>query len=221
MTLATRCLIAFGLGLALAVATGGCSVNHRSGDFACEKQADCSTGRTCVDGFCVAMQADAAVPGDGKVDAPTTDANLCPSSCTSCSNDSKTCNIDCAALGGACNRPVRCPEGWNCNLLCSTPGSCRNGVTCPGGGLSCDVTCSGRGSCSEFTCNSGPCDIRCTGTDTCTSISCGNACACDINCATDSSCASKITCRSDECRAGRGCTSVSPLPTLCNACVPF
>jgi len=212
-----------GLALALVVAIGGCSVNHRSGDFACEKQADCSTGRTCIDGYCVAMQADAAVPGDGnKVDAaPVIDASLCPSPCTSCSNDSKTCNIDCMALGGACNAPVRCPEGWNCNLQCSTPGSCSNGVTCPGGGMSCNVTCSGRGSCNQFMCNSGPCDIQCTGTNTCTAISCGNACACDIDCVSGTSCASKITCRSDLCRAGRGCTAISTPSTLCNACPVF
>jgi hypothetical protein len=207
------------IGLGLAVAA--CSVNHRSGDFACEKQADCSTGRTCIDGYCVATQADAAVPSDGKVDAPMIDASLCPSPCTSCSTDSKTCNIECGALGGGCNLPVRCPEGWNCNLLCSTPSACSNGVTCPGGGMSCKVTCSGRGSCNQFTCNTGPCDIECTGTNSCTELSCGGACACDINCVSGTSCSSKIACTSDLCRAGRGCTSTSVPPTLCNACLAF
>ena len=207
--------------LGLALVTAACSVNHRSGDFACEKQADCSTGRTCIEGFCVAMQADAGIGDGARVDAALVDANACPTQCTSCSNDNKTCNIDCSANGGACNAPVRCPEGWNCNVLCATPGSCSNGLTCPGAGMSCKVTCSGRGSCNQFMCNTGPCDIQCTGTDSCTALSCGTACACDINCVNDSSCDSKITCKAELCRRDRGCTSMSIPATVCNACLAF
>jgi len=209
------------VGFALLVA--GCSVNHRSGDFACDRQADCSSGRTCIDNFCVALQADASVPVDSKNDAPPpTDANLCPSACTSCSNDSKTCTIDCMLNGGACNGLIRCPEGWNCNVLCSLAGSCSNGLICPGG-KSCKVTCSGRQSCNDFMCNTGPCDVECTGASSCNSLSCGTACACDINCLNSTSCGSKIACKSELCRSGRGCTSM-PLAvptTTCNSCVVF
>ena len=59
--------------LALAgLALAACSISHRSEDFACAKQSDCSAGRTCTDGFCVAAQADAVVehargePGGGR-----------------------------------------------------------------------------------------------------------------------------------------------------------
>lgn len=207
-------LAAYGL-LALAL-VAGCSVNHRSGDFACEKQADCASGRNCIDGFCVATQADASVQDSMPIDAgPAIDANLCPMQCTSCALDSKTCNIDCARNGGACNGPVRCPDGWACNVLCSTNSSCRNGVTCPEG-RSCNITCSGRASCNKFTCGSGPCNVDCTGLNSCTDLSCGSACACDITCAISAACTG-LTCKLDkECMQDRGCTSAS-LP-ICNSC---
>jgi hypothetical protein len=204
------------LGLALAVA--GCSVSHRSGDFACERQADCATGRTCVDGFCVAPQADASVPGDASVlDAPPPpDANVCPAVCTSCSVDTKTCNIDCQRNGGACNGPIKCPEGWDCNLQCSTINSCRNGVTCPAG-RACNITCSGRMSCAKFMCGSGACTIDCIGSESCSELSCGNACACDISCEPTASC-NGLMCKSEGCTQRRGCTS---LELGCNTCVVF
>jgi hypothetical protein len=208
--------------LGLALAAAGCSVSHRSGDFTCERQMDCASGRTCIDGFCVAPQADASVPGDARVlidAAPPSDANLCPSVCTSCSNDTTTCNIDCQRNGGACNGPIKCPEGWDCNVLCSTINSCRNGVTCPAG-RPCNITCSGRMSCSKFACGSGACAIECTGLDSCTDLSCGTACACDITCGISASC-NGLTCKSEDCTLRRGCTSLSLPTTLCNTCFPF
>jgi hypothetical protein len=221
MTRTLRWLVGFALVIA---SIAGCSVNHRSGDFACEKQADCSTGRTCIDGYCVALQADASVPIDSSVKtdaAPPIDANNgCPQPCTSCNSDSKTCNIDCMSNGGACNGPLRCPEGWNCNVLCSLAGSCSNGLVCPPGQF-CKVTCSGRQSCNQFTCNTGRCDIECLGANSCTSLSCGAACACDINCVNTTSCGSKIACKSDLCTDGRGCTSTSIPATTCNMCLVF
>jgi len=207
------------LGFAL---VASCSVSHRSGDFACENQADCASGRTCMDGFCVALQADASVPGDASVPVdggPPVDANLCPSQCTSCSNDTKTCNIDCRLNGGACNGPLKCPEGWNCNLLCSTTNSCRNGVTCPAG-RSCTITCSGRQSCSKFACGTGQCNVDCTGQESCTDVSCGPACACDITCGLNAAC-TNLTCKSRDCNLPRGCTSLPLSTAACNTCLPF
>jgi hypothetical protein len=204
------------LGLALAA---GCSVNHRSGDFACERQEQCASGRTCIEGFCVALQADASVPNDASnsIDAPT-DANMCPPACTSCSDDTKTCTIDCQRAGGACNGPVKCPEGWNCNVVCSTINSCRNGIACPAG-RTCNITCSGRMSCSKFACGSGPCDIQCIGQDSCTELTCGTACACDIRCEPLAAC-DGLTCKSEDCRLrpGPGCTSMQ---LTCNTCLLF
>lgn len=213
MTLVSRWLV----GLALLAA---CSVSHRSSDFACEQQADCATGRTCIDGYCVAMQADASVLNDATGDARPIDASACPQQCTTCDIGTTTCTIDCMLAGGACNGPIRCPEGWNCNVLCSVTGSCSNGLVCPGN-RECNVTCSGRGSCNRFMCGSGPCDIECTGTNSCNELSCGAACACDINCASGTSCNSRPLCKADDCRLGRGCTSKSIPAPLCNDCLVF
>jgi hypothetical protein len=212
-------LAACGL-LWLALAAAGCSVNHRSGDFTCERQADCATGRACIEGFCVALQADASVQDANVViDAPPPDANLCPTQCTSCSNDAKTCTIDCRLNGGACNGPVKCPEGWNCNVLCSTTNACRSGITCPAD-RSCNITCSGRMSCAKFECGSGPCNVDCTGMESCTELSCGKACACDITCVTTAAC-NGLTCKSEDCALQRGCTSLSLPTTVCNSCLSF
>ena len=32
---------------------GACSIQHRSDEYACTKQADCNNGRICTDGLCV------------------------------------------------------------------------------------------------------------------------------------------------------------------------
>ena len=194
--------------LALGLALAGCSINHRSDEFACAKQSDCSSGRSCVEGFCVASAVDAAV----HLDAPQ---GLCPVQCTSCNADAKTCTIDCALNAGACNLPVTCPTGWSCNIACSISNSCRNGINC-GGAKSCTITCSGQQSCENFRCGPGPCNIDCTGRNSCSNINCSGACACDLTCHLGVSSCSGITCKLLQCTlSNRGCTS---LATGCNTC---
>ena len=194
------------------ITAGSCSISHRSDDFACTKQSDCSSGRTCTDGFCVASQIDSGV----KVDAqPTGDAASCPAQCTSCNSTTKTCTIDCA-LNGGCNQQVTCPAGWNCNVLCSPGNSCRNGVNCANS-QSCTITCSGTQSCRNLTCGAGPCKIDCSGTLSCRTVNCGPSCACDVACRT-SPCTGftcKLTSALCTLPASSGCTS---LAAGCNTC---
>src|SRR6185503_11772735 len=114
----------------------------RSGEFQCDKQADCPSGRVCTGGFCVVPGGTVDAPkGDGPMtDGPPTDTpNGCPPQCTSCTTSSHTCKIDCAVT--SCNGAVVCPAGWNCDVACSVANSCRSGVTCPPTGA-CNVTCS-------------------------------------------------------------------------------
>jgi hypothetical protein len=196
------------LGFAIITASS-CSISHRSDDFACTKQSDCSTGRTCTDGYCVAPQLDSGVNTDG----PTN----CPAQCTSCNTNAKTCTIDCALNGTACNQQVTCPVGWSCNIDCSTPNSCRNGVTCANS-QACTITCSGAQSCRTLTCGAGRCNVDCIGNGSCRNVTCGQACACDITCQANSLCAN-LTCKAPpNCTAQvplLGCTS---LTIGCNTC---
>jgi hypothetical protein len=196
-----RWLIAMGFAL-----VAGCSVSHRSGDFACDTQADCSAGRTCVEGFCV-LPADAGIP-----DGPHADAAVCPSACTSCNLDQKSCTIDCA-LNGGCKQAVTCPLGFSCNVLCSRDGACSSGVSCTGS-TACTISCSGTQSCRGLSCGLGPCNVSCTGSGSCGEVSCGMSCACDVTCNGIALCRN-LTCKPN-CAVGlRGCTS---LAVGCNTC---
>lgn len=209
--------------LALVVSVAACSVNHRSGDYACTTQSDCDNGRKCTDGYCI-------VPGGNPpVDAPkTSDAKLppdapqdvCPAQCTTCDEGSKQCNIDCA-VDSCTNGQVVCPPGWNCDVKCSTPGSCRGnggggtpGVICAGT-LSCTVECTGDGSCRGVQCGSGPCNVDCAGTNSCSGVRCNQSCACDVTCHDPSLCTG-IFCKSNLCEtASGGCSSQF---TTCDTC---
>jgi hypothetical protein len=188
------------------IITAGCSISHRSDDFACTTQSECSTGRTCTDGFCVAPQLDSGV---------TDGAGNCPAQCTSCNSATKSCTIDCA-LNGGCKQQVTCPTGWNCNVSCSPAGSCSNGVTCANS-QACTITCSGAQSCRNLICGTGRCNINCADNSLCRNVSCGLACACDITCQSTSLC-SNLTCKTPSCTSQvplRGCTS---LTAGCNTC---
>lgn len=203
MKLVARWLVLAGF----AAVTGSCSISHRSGDFACEKQADCSSGRTCIDGFCVASQVDAG---------GNTDGGTCPAQCTSCNTTTKACAIDCSS-NGSCAQRVTCPTGWSCNIMCAGTNSCRNGITCTSS-KSCTITCSGAQSCQGVTtCGSGPCNVDCSGTSSCNNINCGLSCACDVACRTGSLCTT-LTCKAPACSTTlpfRGCTSLN---ANCNTC---
>lgn len=195
--------VAVSLAAAALSLAAGCSVSHKSGDFACDVQSDCANGRSCIDGFCV-------LPDDGGVP----DALVCPSVCTSCSFDQKqkSCTIDCA-LNGGCTQQVTCPTGFSCQVLCSRDGACSNGVSCLGA-TSCKITCSGTQSCRGLVCGLGVCNVACTGNASCGEVSCGSSCACDVSCGGVALCRN-LTCK-PSCNIGtRGCTS---LAGNCNTC---
>ena len=194
------------------VLLAACSIQHRTGEYACTKQSDCNNGRTCTDGFCV-------LPGGGNPDAPKTvdgathaDANGCPPGCSTCDTTKHTCTIDCRSSN--CNGAVACPAGYKCDIQCDTDNSCRNGVDCTAA-LSCNVTCSGNSSCRNVSCGLGPCDVSCSGPSSCRGVACGNSCACDVTCTGSQSCGDTAVCTSFACKSGLGCTSV---PTVCHSC---
>lgn len=207
---------------ALAAAlVAGCSVSHRSGDFACNADQRCADGRSCVDGFCV-LAADSGLPDTPQ--PPPGDAAICPSQCTACNLARKSCTIDCALDNGACNQAIACPAGWICDVACSVPNQCNSGISC-GGATSCmiactarqtcknvtcsrgacNLTCSGSGSCgNEITCGTGACNVDCSGNAACAgTVSCGAACACDVSCRLNAACVD-VTCKP-------GCTGSTPL----------
>lgn len=193
-------IAALAIALALALAAG-CSLSHRSGDFACDAEQRCASGRTCVDGFCV-IAADSGVVG------PPADAAVCPPPCTSCNAAQRTCVIDCAINNGACNQAVSCPAGWSCNVLCSLPNQCNSGVLC-GNATSCMIACSARQTCQSVTCGRGACSVACTGNSSCSSVGCGLG-ACSVNCAGNGACGSAVKCGPAcacdvTCRLGAAC----------------
>jgi hypothetical protein len=200
-------------------AAGGCSIDHRSGDFECTRQQDCNGGRICDDGFCIDPHAaDAPVTDrpdgpNGRPDARQTD---CPPECTSCNLDGHTCVIDCSVNATLCEGPVACPSGYSCDIRCNTQNSCRNGVDCTAG-KDCAITCSGNSSCRNLECGQGACDVACTGFQSCRAVDCGNSCACDVTCTGPQSCSDGIFCTSFDCDTGLGCSSLFP---GCNVCPP-
>jgi hypothetical protein len=184
-------LALFALALALAA---GCSVSHRSGDFACDTDQRCANGRTCVDGFCV-LPADSGVV-DGP--RPTGDASVCPAQCTSCDIAQRTCAIDCSASNGACNQAISCPAGWNCNVTCSIANQCNAGISC-GNATSCTIACTARQTCRNVSCGRGTCKLTCGGTASCgNSVTCGTG-ACSVACTGGGSCGSAVTCGTGAC----------------------
>ena len=200
-----------------AISAGSCSINHRSGEFQCDKQSDCESGRTCTGGFCVVPGGTVDAPkGDGPTgDGPPSDTpmNMCPAQCTSCVQASKTCKIDCAVT--SCNSAVVCPPGWNCEVACTVANSCRSGVTCPPSGNSCNITCSGTGSCRMIDCGTGKCDVNCSGSQSCRGVDCTGSCGCDVKCPIGASCEA-VTCTSFQCDTGLGCSST--LTPNCESC---
>jgi hypothetical protein len=197
--------------VALALAAG-CSVSHRSNDFACDSDQRCADGRTCVDGFCV------IVADSGVIDTllPLGDAALCPSQCTSCSTLPKTCTIDCARNNGACNQAITCPAGWNCNVLCSINDECNSGVSC-GNATSCTIGCSAGKTCKTVTCGRGTCNVNCSGTASCDDqVTCGTG-ACNVNCSGSAACNGEVSCGSAcacdvTCRLNAACAAVTCKP---------
>ncbi len=197
----------------LALLITGCTITHRSQDYACTTQADCATGRTCSGGFCVVngSQIDAPV----HIDAPIhiIDAPACPAGCTSCDVMAKQCTIDCTDPNAGCTAQVTCPAGYNCDIKCDAANSCRNNVNCQEA-ASCIIECSGNGACRGVVCGPGSCDVQCTGQNSCRTVDCSTSCKCDVNCAAIGSCSDTITCPI-LCDSGLGCSSDE---TGCSSC---
>ena len=224
--------LALWLTAAVLALAAGCSVSHRSTDFACGPDQRCANGRTCVDGFCV------VVADSGVVDTPQFgDAALCPSQCTSCNAAQKTCTIDCAFNNGACAQQVTCPSGWSCNVACSVVGQCNSGINCTNA-KACTIACSARQTCKNVACETGACNITCSGPQSCTgALACG-AGACNVNCSGTGACSGSVSCGAScacevTCRLGatcgdvtckQGCTGTTPTELCtsaasgCNTC---
>jgi hypothetical protein len=201
--------------IAGAVLGTSCTIQHRSDKYACTGDGDCEGGRVCDNGFCIVKGSiDDAKPSDAKQG----DANMtgCPTGCTSCNVQQKTCAINCQmSATGYCENTVTCPPGYKCDILCNTENACRDGVNCQMA-ASCNVDCTGRQACENVQCGSGPCDVNCSGPASCRGVSCNNSCACDVLCSGNTSCTGTIACSSLACRSGSGCTSV---PAFCHACL--
>jgi hypothetical protein len=164
----------------------GCSITHKSGDFACDKPTDCAPDRTCSNGYCVAPGLPDDAPNVPNVDAPTPiDAPIpvpCPPQCTSCNPATNACTITCGPANNNCSGAVTCPTGWNCEIDCGVTNACRAGVNCLGS-ASCHVLCTGFAACRNVTCGTGKCEVECAGINSCQrGIQCGNSCACDVSC---------------------------------------
>jgi len=201
--------------VAITAASTSCSIQHRSDQYACTVSSDCDGNRICDNGFCIAP---GSIDAPRPVDAPKPPgdgSSGCPSQCTTCNVQQKTCTINCA-MGANCTSQVVCPAGYKCDIQCNTDNSCRNGVNCQQA-ASCNVDCIGKQACQNVQCGPGPCDVGCSGPASCRGVSCANSCACDVLCTGNQSCAEGIQCTSLACRSatGSGCTSV---PTFCHSC---
>lgn len=201
------------LGL-IALWGSACGITARSDDFRCAGTQDCSDGRSCVDGWCVAGQGDGGA-GDGAnagADGALDDAAACPDVCDSCLR--ATCMISCED-GGSCQELVVCPPGMECLVRCGQT-SCAAGVDCSAADA-CDIRCDETGACSgPITCGPGRCDVACSGPGTCSGgIDCSDSCRCDTDCDGIGSCAIEPSCPFASCVNGIECTDVGQ---ACHAC---
>ena len=223
LTLAWSCALSF-----VVLVSVNCSIDHRSGEFACTKSADCDPSRSCVAGLCIVTgggsgsdKIDAGVVQDGaRIDAPglPIDAAVCPAICTSCDPSTHSCTIDCSVDGRCVNNgPVNCPAGYFCNIDCSPAGSCRN-VGCVGA-LGCTIACTGQGACRTTTCGAGSCDVSCSGEFSCRTVACGESCQCDVSCPVANDCqtvvCSMVVCNN---QVDGGCDSNNA--DACHTCQP-
>jgi hypothetical protein len=202
--------------LALALVTlaivAGCSIDHRTDQYACSPTAPCGDGRVCDQGFCVVAGTIDAPRGDGP--PSSNDANNCPAPCTSCNVQQKTCTVNCQLT--SCASLITCPAGYKCDIQCNTDNACRSGISCQTA-AGCTIECSGRQACEKVQCGPGPCAVTCSGPNSCRDVACNNSCACDVICTGNQSCSRGIQCTSFACRnpTGPGCTS---MPSFCRTC---
>ena len=214
MKLVVACLAAVAL---VVITASSCSVEHKSADYVCTLQTDCTPGRLCVSGYCIVPSGmvDAPKNPDGpRTDSPVViDSPTCPPQCTSCNVAAKTCTVDCGVTNCTGNAAIVCPTGYNCAILCTTNNACGAGINCETA-ASCSITCSGQGSCRGIDCGTGDCDVKCQGQNSCRGVDCSNSCACDVTCAFNASC-EFVTCNHLQCDIGRGCTSAG---AICDTC---
>jgi hypothetical protein len=119
----------------IVVAIAACTVDRASDKLKCSLPADCTGGRTCVDGYCVV--------GGAKLDAPTNMA---------CDDAAKTCTI--TGTGGA---NVTCPAGYTCTVECTATSGCNN-IDCTGA-KACTIHCDAVNGCHDISCGATPCTI--------------------------------------------------------------
>lgn len=158
--------------LVLFALVGACVPHTRAGDYACTDSTDCADGRTCVDRYCIVVDAPS-------IDAPP-DALVCPDVCSSCDLSKATCTIDCVAGNTNQCDQVECPAGFACTINCGQ-NRC-NTIDCTNPGSSCTLNCTGSGSCDTIDCGPGRCEINCVGSSSCNAIDCKASCACDVEC---------------------------------------
>ncbi|HUH01643.1 MAG TPA: hypothetical protein VML75_06585 [Kofleriaceae bacterium] len=199
--------------LASAVLLGGCSIEHKSGQFACTTEADCSAGRTCTGGFCVAVESDIDANNPADADPADPDGSMnadastdCPPTCTSCVTT--TCVINCGTAN-ACPDAVVCPAGWSCKVECEGLGACAMAVDCSQA-TNCLIECTNTDTCQgPISCGPGRCRVECGGDNSCAAgIACQDSCQCDTFCDGLGACATAPTCPPPgQCTSGINCIS--------------
>jgi hypothetical protein len=210
------------LRLSMLLVFAACSINHRSADFLCEKQSDCSSDRTCSQGVCVL---NGNPMDDGPIVPPDAPEFRCPAQCTSCVEGTKTCRVDCGLPSGAaiCNQAITCPTGFNCVILCSRNAvngnpQCQQKIDCENS-KSCEITCSGSNTCKQIVCGEAPCDVTCSGFGSCGSVDCDASCQCDVDCGFNASC-QNVSCPGDfgQCNALGQLGCDSDRADACHSC---
>jgi hypothetical protein len=201
-----------------------CTINHRSGEFACDNNADCQGGRVCQQNLCV-EPGTGPDPDGGMPDPDGPEPFVCPTQCTSCVESTMTCNVNCEqpAAMAVCQQTINCPEGFHCVVKCPRSSASANNGQCPQvncqNALSCDISCTGNNTCKQVTCGEGPCEVLCDGLGSCGQVQCDDSCACDVSCTLG-----RASCQTLDCpgSAGQcntlgqlGCNSNRP---NCNTC---
>lgn len=191
-----------------------CSIEGRSGDFACEGAADCGDGRSCQNGWCVLPgggaddgglipQVDAGSGGGDATPGVDAAAAVCSDAiCDYCDNG--TCVFFCTA-GGSCPAGVECPPGLPCRVVCSGVDSCAGGVDCTAASQ-CTIQCTKNGACAgPVECGGGPCDVSCSAREACIAgVDCSDSCACTTSCSGADACGIGPECPLATCVDGDG-----------------
>jgi len=201
---------------ALAAIAAGCGIERRSTAFACETSADCGSGVTCQQGWCVGTADGDGGTVDADPNAPDADPNfVCPAGCSRC-DASQTCIISCDDPVD-CPAVITCPADVACKVECLGNGACMAGIDCSAA-RSCRIECTADNTCNgAILCGSGVCRVECEGSQSCAGgIDCDQSCLCDTFCNGSGACAAAPTCPPPgQCTSGTDCTSA---PGQCNTC---